>query len=86
MTKVTMIEAWSVTITHEHCPSVALEPDTLEFSSWDEAALAMRRALDLDAPGTIIVSVDKELIPEDEWKDDHTFDDWPTEKHVVRRC
>lgn len=82
--KVTMIETYSVTVSHQRCPSVDFEPDTVEFSSWDEAADAMRRALDFDKPEQIIVSVDKNLVPEAEWKEDETLADWPAERHIVR--
>lgn len=85
MGTVTMMEFWSVTLTHQHCPTVDFEPDTLEFSTWEEAATAMRRGLALDKPGTMIASVDRDHCLESDWKEDPSLSDWPAERHMVRK-
>lgn len=87
MAKIKMLEIYSVTVQAETSHAdVQIEPRGVDFNSWREASVAIKRALDLFPPTTsVTVIVSKELVTPDEWAegDDPGLTTWPSKEHVT---
>lgn len=74
----------SVTVSFDDAPFLEVEPDTVWFDTWDDAAPAVARALALEPGAGVFVAW--ETPDHFDHEEDPDLDDWPAARHIRRHA